>query len=173
MPTAIRIRTEWVAVLVGLAIAAAFVSSWRVEGGGSSAPAKVEIVTSPSEVVAVSPEGVTAESQRLVPSLPEDGLRRQLTLRNATAEAIDVRVKATLGSPLLAEAVDAEVRAGSELVYRGPLSGLAAGSNFFALDPAESVNLDVVAWIPEGMDSEDWAGRSVSAQLQLVTRSAQ
>jgi hypothetical protein len=129
-------------------------------------------VTSPSDLVAISPEGVTAESQRLVPSLPEDGLRRQLTLRNATAEALDVRVRAALGSPLLAEVVDAEVRAGSELVYRGPLSGLARGSDFFALDPAESLNLDVVAWIPEGMDSDDWAGRSVSAELELETRSA-
>jgi hypothetical protein len=107
-----------------------------------------------------------------VPSLPEDGLRRQLTLRNPTPESLDVRVKAAIGSPLLAEAVDAEVRAGSELVYRGPLSGLAGGSDFFALDPAESVTLDVVAWIPEGMDSDDWAGRSVSAQLELETRSA-
>jgi hypothetical protein len=169
MQTAIPIRTEWVALLAGLAIAAALVSTWRVETGGTSAPAKVEIVTSPSELIAISPDGVTAESQNLVPSLREDGLRRQLVVRNASAEPLDVRVKAAVGGPALGEVVKFDVRAGDALVYSGLLTGLTAGSGAFALDPGQSAALDVVAWIPEESASDDWSGRSATVNLDLVT----
>ena len=167
MQTAIRIRTDWVALLVGLAVAAALVSSWRIDNGGTAAPARVEIVTSPSDRIAISPDGVTAEAQKLVPSLPEDGLWRRLNLRNATGEPLETRVKAVVNSPLLGEELQLDIRAGALQVYGGTLAGLASGSQPFSLDPAQSLDLDVVAWIPEGADASAWSGRSVSVNLEL------
>lgn len=172
MHTAIRIRTDWVALLVGLAIAAALVSSWRIDNGGTAAPARVEIVTSPSEQIAMSPAGVTAEAQKLIPSLPEDGLRRRVNLRNATGDPLDIRVKALVDTPLLGQELRLDIRAGALQVYGGTLAGLASGSQPFSLDPAQSLDLEVVAWIPEETASEAWSGRSVSVNLELVTAGA-
>jgi hypothetical protein len=167
MQAAIRIRTDWVALLAGLAIAAALVATWRVEGGAAPAPARIEIVTAPSEQIAISPDGVTATAQKLVPSLPEDGLRRTLELRNATAEPLDVRLKAIANRADLGQAVELDVRAGARRIYAGTLAGLEPGSEQFPLGPGQSLPLTLAAWIPEGASAADWAGRSVSVSLEL------
>ncbi len=167
MQTAINIRTDWVALLAGLAIAAALVATWRVDGGSAAPPARVEIVTSPSAQIAINPDGITSEAQKLVPSSPGDGLRRTVEIRNATAEPLDLRVKAVTDRPELNGTLEVDVRAGARQVYGGPLAGLESGSQAFALDAGESLALSVLAWVPEGADSEDWAGRSVSVALEL------
>jgi hypothetical protein len=172
MQTAIRIRTDWVALLFGLAVAAALVATWRIDNGGIPAPARVEIVTAPSQEIAVSPDGVTAEAQKLVASLPEDGLRRQLHLRNATDVSLETRVKALVDSPALGQEVELDVRAGSLQVYGGPLAGLTSGSQPFTLDPGQSLDLAVQAWIPDGASPIEWSGRNVSIQLELVSEGA-
>lgn len=169
MQTAIRIRTDWVALLAGLAIAAALVATWRVDNGEAAPPARVEIVTSPSEQIAISPDGVTAAAQKLVPSLPEDGIRRTLALRNATAEPHEVRLKAVANRADLGQAVELDVRAGAQRIYGGTLAGLESGSEPFSLEPGQSLPLTVAAWIPEGASAAEWAGHSVSVSLELET----
>lgn len=169
MQAAIRIRTNWVGLFAGLAIAAALVATWRVDGGGAAPPARVEIVTSPSAEIAITPEGVTTEAGKLVASEREDGLRRTLEVRNATGEQLEVRLKAVSDQPDLREIVRFDVRAGEERIHGGTLARLESGSQTFSLEPGQALPLTVTAWIPEGSPQADWAARSVSVSLELDT----
>lgn len=164
-----RIRTEWVALALGLALAALFVFSQRVGGETSAPAANVEIVTSPSSELAITPDGVTSGKGALTPSSPDGGFEREVTVRNATAEPLDARVALPEEPSTLDGALQARIQFDNRVVYDGPVRGLSAGSDPYALASGQTARLSILVWIPEAIPGDDWEARSATLPIELAS----
>jgi hypothetical protein len=164
-----RIRSESAALALGLALAAAFTLSWRVSGETQVPSAHVEVLTSSSSDFAVTPDGLTSGSGALTPTTPEGGFEREVTVRNATAEPLGLRIRLTGGQSELDEAVQARVGVDNRVIFDGALRGLAAGTDSYALAPGQTVSVSVLLWIPESTADGKWEARSATLPLDFVS----
>jgi hypothetical protein len=169
MLAATRRKTDSLAILAGLVLAALLVLGWRVEGGVQVPAAELEVVTGTSSDLALSPAGVTTDQARLSPSATEEGLVRELGVRNATGDTLAVRATATRATGDLDQAVSVRILVAGQKVFEGKLGELLQGSEPFTLASHEETRLWIQAWISESEPSDGWAGRGDTVQIDLVT----
>ncbi len=135
-------------------------------------PAEVAFVTAPSDTLAVNPTGQTVKAA-LRASLPDQGLEDRLTLRNATADALAVRLVAKPATPGLDRALSVRVTAKGQPLWEGPLGELRGGTpETFVLQAHESTEVVVTAWIPDLVDDRIWRARKEAVQLSFATEQA-
>jgi hypothetical protein len=163
-----RIRTEWVALALGLALATALVLSWRISGETAIPAAHVEIVTAPSSDFAVTPDGRTSGEGSVRPSAPEGGFEREVTVRNATAGPLALSVRLPAAQSELDGALKARVAVDDTLVYDGVVRGLSQGSSPYPMTSGQTAKVSILVWIPESPDG-DWEARSSTLPLELVS----
>ena len=164
-----RIRTEWAALALGLALAAVFVLSQRVGGETSAPAANVEIVTAPSAQFAITPDGVTSGEGALTPSSPDGGFEREVTVRNATAEPLEARAALPNESSPLDGALQARIQFDDRVVYDGPVRGLSSGSDPYPLASGQTAQLSILVWIPESISGDHWEARSATLPIVLAS----
>lgn len=163
-----RIRTEWAALALGLALAAALVLSWRISAETTVPSAHVEIVTAPSSEFAVTPDGRTTGQGALRPSAPEGGFEREVTVRNATAGQLALSVRLPAEKSELDAALKARIAVDDTVVYDGVVRGLSQGSSPYPMIGGQTARLSILVWIPES-PSSDWKARSATLPLELVS----
>jgi hypothetical protein len=169
MQAATHIRADWTAIVLGLALAALAVAGWRVDGGTMVPPAELTLQTATSETLAVSPTGRTAKGT-LRASTPEAGLETRTTVRNATADALAVRLRAEPATTDLDRALTVRVAAKGQTIWEGPLGELREGmASPFVLASHETADVTVLAWIPQTSDDSTWRARTVSVRLSFLT----
>ena len=158
MQPAIRIRTDWVALFAGLAIAAALVATWRVDNGEAAPPARVEIMTSPSSR---SRSARTASRPAARSSFPpfrrtaSGGRSSFATPRPSRTKSAEGRRQPGRSRPGRGVGRPRR-RASATAAARRARVGLGA-----VLARARAVlPLTVAAWIPEGASAPEWAGRT-------------
>ena len=160
-------RIDRAAIVLGLALAAVLVLGWRVEGGEQVPPAQLELVTSSSNALALSPAGVTSERRRLRASASEQGLERELTVRNPTGRPLAVTLRASAQLPGLERALALRVVAAGRTVFEGTLATLRGGTTPFRLAGREQTAIRIRAWIPESAPDSTWRARSATVALEL------
>jgi hypothetical protein len=169
MDAATHIRVDWTALVLGLALAALAVAGWRVDGGITTPPAEVSFQIAASQTLAVSPTGRTVKGT-LRASSPDRGLEDRTTVRNATGDALAVRLKAEPVTTDLDRALTVRVTAKGQIGWEGPLGELRQGTPTpFVLASHETADVTVLAWITEAIDDEIWRARTVPVRLTFIT----
>ena len=161
-------RLEWAALALGLALAALAVAGWRIEGGVKPPAARLAIVTAPNTDLAVTPAGETRVEAALRAGGPQSGIQREVEIRNATANPLEVHVTAATETQELEQALQLRVQAGTSTLFQGSLEELRTGSNSFRLPSHETTDVTVLAWIPETA-SRSWEARSDSLRIGFTT----
>jgi len=161
-------RLEWAALALGAGLAALAVLGWHVEGGVRAPAARLAIVTAPSTDLALTPAGETRVEAALRSGGPESGIQRQLEIRNATGDPLEVHVTATTTTRELEQALQLRIQAGTSTLFQGSLKELRIGSNSFRLPSHDTTNVTVLAWIPTSA-SHSWEARSDSLQIGFTT----
>ena len=165
-------RMDRMAFVVGLALAALVLLSWRVDGGTQAPPAEIELVTSSTGSIAVTPSGVTAERGRLRATSTGAGFTRAIGVTNATGAPLSVVVRLTPETSELDDAVAVRVAARGATLYPGRLGDLRRGSAPFALASHEQAVVHVETWIPESVPAAAWRARAVRVPVELATTEA-
>lgn len=161
-------RFEWAALALGAGLAALAVLGWHIEGGIKAPAARLAIVTAPSTDLALSPAGETRVEAALRAGGPASGVQRQLEIRNATGDPLEVHVTATTATRELEQALALRIQAGDATLFQGSLEELRVGSNSFRLPSHQTTNVTVLAWIPTTA-SHSWEARSDSLQIGFTT----
>jgi hypothetical protein len=120
--------------------------AWAVPRGDGTVGSDVTFITGPTGELAV-PGGPFVRGIDLRPgAAPAVGT---VPVRNQTGEALAVTVRALPSIGDLDPLLMVDVTAGSQAVYRGPLSGLVIGSNVpFRLASGQTRVLSMRAWLP-------------------------
>jgi len=161
-------RLEWAVLALGAALAALAVTGWRIEGGVRAPAARLAIVTAPNTDLALTPAGETRVEAALRAGGPESGIQRQLEIRNATANPVEVHVTAATEARELEQALQLRVQAGTSTLFQGSLAELRVGSNSFRLPSHETTEVTVLAWIPKTAP-HSWEARSDSLRIGFTT----
>jgi hypothetical protein len=168
MLAATRIRIDWVALVLGAGLAALAVTGWRLEGGTQAPAATVTVVTTPTRDLDVTPGGETSAKAGLRATGPEGGFRRLVKVRNATGEALDVRVTAKPEGRELVKSLSARVEANGKTVFEGPLAQLKSGSQAFHLASHDSTQVSVLLWI-DSSANDAWRARADTIRIGFDT----
>ncbi len=161
-------RLEWAALALGVGLAALAVYGWQVEGGVRPPAARLAIVTAPNTDLALTPAGETRVEAALRAGGPESGIQRQVEIRNATANPLEVHVTAGTATRELEEALQLRIQAGTSTLFQGSLAELKVGSNSFRLASHKTTDVTVLAWIPTEAP-HSWEARSDSLQIGFTT----
>jgi hypothetical protein len=173
MLAATRIRVDWIALLVGIALAVFAAVGWKVDGGVEIPAAEVTILTAPSQDLAVVEGSNVVETRELRPTASEEGLQRRLTVRNATGTTLAVGFRAETATKDLDDALRVRVQADDQTVFEGTLKELQAGSSeSFQLASHATSSISVLAWIPFTTAEHTWKARSDQVQIEFVTTPA-
>lgn len=150
-----------VGLVIGLAVAALAVASWRLPAGGEPLGADVAVAVAPSGELAVSPNGRIVNAHGLKPSRPSDGEHGSVSVRNQTSRRLAVRVRGLPSSRQLDNSLFLDIRASGRSVFCGPLRGLRTWSRrSLLLRPGASRSVEVLAWIPR-LAQDCYRGRLV------------
>lgn len=134
-------------VVVGIALAAAAVASWRVAGGTGALGADVRLLASPTGEIQVSTTGPFLSATNLRPG--RDAARGELGVRNQTGAALGVRVRVLPSLPDLDQLLVVTLDVGDDRLFEGTLGLLRAWSDrSFRLASDERRVLRVQAWLP-------------------------
>lgn len=169
MLAATRIRIDWLALLVGIALAGLAAVGWRVDGGVEVPGAELTISTAPSQDLA-SVEASGVETRTLRATASEDGLERRVTVRNATGETLAVGFRAETTTKDLDGALRVRVQADEQTVFEGTLAELRAGtSESFQLPSHATSSIAISAWIPITAAEQTWKARSDQLRIEFLT----
>jgi len=170
MLAATRIRTDWLALLVGIALAACAAVGWRIDGGVEVPAAEVTILTAPSQDLAVVEGSDVIVTRALRPTTSEEGLERRLTVRNATGAALAVGFRAETTTTDLDGALRVRVLADEHSVFEGTLAELRTGtSESFQLPSHATASISVRAWIPVTAAERAWKARGDQVRIEFLT----
>lgn len=162
---------NWLGLALGAAAALGALSTWQLAGGSAPPPARLSLVAGYSHTLDVRPAGIPL-TRSIVPSAAGKGLVRPVTLRNATADALLVRVRASSPDPALGRLVALTITRAGQTLFSGSLAGLnrpTAAS--FALASHETAQLNVRAWLPPTKNDE-WHARVGTVTVSFVTEPA-
>ena len=159
------------AIAAGIDLAALLLLGWRVEGGVEYAPAELELVTAPSQDVAVTPAGETSAVARPRPGSTENAPVREMGIRNATGSEVRVEVSITPQSGELDDVLGLRIVTDDRQVFAGSLAELVREGAGFPLAGGAETNLEIHAHLREDAPVEAWAGRSGAVRIELGTRS--
>jgi hypothetical protein len=138
------------AFLAGLAVAVVLVLGWRVTPGSEALGLEMRLVVNSTGEVGVSPAGQIAVGHRLEPRTDRDGVDGRTSVRNQTARAVRLTVRARPSTRDLDNRLVVTVRAGGRQLFRGPLGELRSPTRRgLVLAPSDSARLSVSARIPE------------------------
>ncbi len=159
---------NWHGLALGAAAALAALSTWQVAGGSTPAPARLSLVADYSQTLDVRPAGV-ALTRSVVPSASGNGLIRPVTVRNATADPLRVRVRASSPDPALGRLVAVSVTKAGQTLVSGSLAGLRRPTaTLLTLASHQTAQLDIDAWLPPTRDNE-WHARLGTVTVSFVT----
>ena len=137
------------AFLAGLAVAVVLVLGWRVTPGSEALGLEMRLVVNSTGEVGVSPAGQIAVGHRLEPRTDRDGVDGRTSVRNQTARAVRLTVRARPSTRDLDNRLVVTVRAGGRQLFRGPLGELRSPTRrSLYLAPGGSARLSVSARIP-------------------------
>ncbi len=171
MLAAKHIPADVLAIAAGIALAALLLLGWRVEGGVEYAPAELELVTAPSQDVAVTPGGETSAVARLRPGSTGIAPVREIGIRNATGTVMRVEITMTPLGGELDDVLRLRIVTDDRQVFAGSLSQLVREGAGFPLAGGAETNLEIHARLREDAPVEAWAGRSDVVRIELGTRS--
>ena len=166
---ATRTRIDWLALVVGVVLAAIALVGWRVDGGLNPPPADVALLVAPSLDIAIATTTGSDEAVALRATDSELGVARAFEIRNATGGKLDLRLQAIPATGELDESLNVRVMTGGATLFEGSLGQLRAGTPAFALESHETSDLQILAWIPSTATDESWGGRSEQVKLEIVT----
>jgi hypothetical protein len=159
---------NWLGLALGAAAALAALSTWQLAGGSTPAPARLSLVADHSHTLDVRPAGI-ALTRSIVPSASGSGLMRPITVRNATADPLRVRVRASSPDPALGRLVAVSVTTAGQTLVSGSVAGLRRPTAaLLTLASHETAQLDVHAWLPPTRDDE-WHARVGTVTVSFVT----
>ena len=139
------------AVVVGLALAAAALSSWRVSEGPGALGAQLQMTARPTGELEVAPLGPFLSATNLRPDAT--GATGRLGVRNQTGAALAVQLRLVPTNADLDQALSVEVSAGGDRVAKAPLGQLRDwSSHSFRLAPGQTGDVLVRAWLPNSAD---------------------
>jgi hypothetical protein len=154
-------------ILLGVAIAAVALLSWRVPGGERTLGADVRMEALQTGPVGVAPLHAFLSTPSL---LPGQAVAGKLALRNQTGVPLMLRLRALPSTRDLDSLLQVRVSAGTHTLYDGGLNGLrTAGSAPLRVASARSAQLQVRAMLPSGVRS-GFQGRIVDVTLQIDSR---
>jgi hypothetical protein len=162
-------QIEWASrlagLLLGIALAAAGVTSWRVPGGSGSVDADVRLLSAPTGELQVSPMGLFLSAPSLAPG--DEAVRGELLVRNQTGSALDVRLRALPSSPDLDELLVVRMDIGKDRIFEGTLGGLRTWTErSFQLASDERRVLRAEAWFPRRVTS-GYEGRIADVTIEM------
>jgi hypothetical protein len=154
-------------ILLGVAIAAVALVSWRVPGGQRTLGADVRMEALQTGPVGVAPLQPFLSTPSLLPGSTVSG---DVTLRNQTGVPLSLRLRALPSTPDLDSLLQVRVSAGTRTLYDGSLGGLrTAGTAPLRVASARSAQLEVRATLPASVRS-GFEGRIVDVTLQTNSR---
>lgn len=160
------------AFLAGLAIAVVLVLGWRVTPGSEALGLELRLIVNSTGEVGVAPAGEIAVGRRLEPRTDRDRVDGRTTVRNQTARAVRLTVRARPSSRDLDDRLVVTVRAGGRRLFQGPLGELRrATRHSLYLAPGRSARLSVSARIPARVTS-GYQARIEDLTLELRTGAA-
>ena len=136
------------ALTAGVAVSALALLAWRVPASQRTLGTDVTLeATQPGEL-RVRPQGPFASAHDLRPG--GRPVRATLSVANAADLPLGVAVSARPGRGEASRALWVEVRVGSRVLARGPVSGLGRPSRRrFALARRGTARVQVTAWLPD------------------------
>jgi hypothetical protein len=153
-------------ILLGVALAAVALASWRVPGGERTLGADVRFEALQTGPVGVAPIKPFASTPSLLPGKAVSG---SVTLGNQTGRPLALRLRALPSTPDLDSALRVRMAAGTTTLYDGPLSGLRSGSSALRLRSGRTAPVELRASLPAGLKS-GFQGRIVDVTLQIDSR---
>jgi hypothetical protein len=163
----VRSRAQWAAVAVGAAVAVLLLSTWIVQGGSATAPARVTLVAERSNDLDVHPVTGPLGTGTLRPSSP--ALVRVVKARNPTGGKLMVSLRAAPDDPGLDSVLAFRIRHAGVTIFDGSLADLRTrGTASFELESHKTTGVEVSAWIPLG--SKGYGARDETVPLRFVTR---
>lgn len=153
------------AFVIGFAVAAIVLLSWRIPAASGELGADVRFVALPVGEVAVEPAGAIASGRALEPG--QGRAVGRLTLVNVAGGPLTVRVRGLPSTRELDRLLHVELRSGDRTLARGPLSRLRAWSEgSVVIQRAGRADIDARAWLPAGVRGA-YEGRAVDVTLEL------
>jgi hypothetical protein len=160
------------AFLAGLAVAVVLVLGWRVTPGSEALGLEMRVIVNSTGEVGVSPAGQIAVGHRLEPRTERDGIEGRTSVRNQTARAVRLSVRARPSSHDLDDRLLVTVQAGGRRLFRGPLGELRRPTRrSLYLAPGDSARLSVRARIPARVTT-GYQARIEDLTLELRTKAA-
>jgi hypothetical protein len=158
---------SWGGLILGLALAAALVVSWRVPEPDQTLGADLRMVAAPGGELELEPDSVFLSGRSLGAGDRADG---HLRIRNLTGRPVGVRLRGLPSSHDLDERVSAELRSGDRILARGSLGELRAWTRTpLALGPGETREIEARLSVPQHGGS-GYRGRIVDVTLEFWTR---
>jgi hypothetical protein len=134
-------------LLVGLAVCAVALTSWRVPPGDGAVGADVAFFVVAGDGLSVSPDDVLTSRRAMAPGGAD--VRARMTVRNPRATAVRVRLRAPADPPGLDRMLRVEATAGRTRLFRGQAGGLRRWTrNSFHLAPRQAREVTLRAWLP-------------------------
>ena len=160
---------KWIArmagLLLGMAVAAGLVASWRLPRGTGALGADVKLLAAPIGELDVSPIGPLLSVTNLRAGSPPG--RGETAVRNQTGATLSVRVRATPSLPDLDDLLVIRLELGDERLFEGTLSRLRSGTDrSFRLESGERRVLRAEAWLPDAV-AGGYEGRVTDVGLEF------
>ena len=153
-------------ILVGVAIAAIAVISWRVPGGERTLGTDVRVEALQTGEIGVAPLHPFVSASSLLPGRSVSG---DVTVRNQTGVPLALRLRALPSERDMDGLLVVRLSAGARTLYDGKLGGLSTtGSGPLPLRPATSKRLHVTVSLPASVRT-GFQGRIVDVSLQIDT----
>ena len=153
--------------VLGLVLALAIVLAWRVPASTGRLGLDVRVAVNQSGELHVEPVGTFVSGTGLEATAGRDTAHGKTTVTNQTGSKLDVRVRALPSSHDVDRLLLVDVRAGDELLYRGPLGGLRSWSrDAVRVGPAHRFPLDVRVRVPASAGN-GYRGRIEDVTLEL------
>jgi hypothetical protein len=156
-----------IGVTIGLAAAAVFVVSGRVQEGQAAPGAELALATGRSAELIVSPPGRVLTARSLRAGRPA---RAAVTLHNPTDVTLAVRPRLAGSVSELDELVRLRLVADRQAVFDGTLGALRRGRiRGFRVGSHQKARLAITASVPASADS-DAAGQRAGGRIELLTK---
>ena len=158
---------KWIALAVGLGLAFALLTTWRVPATSGTLGADVRLVATPPGELTLTPAGAFLVGRRLTAGgMAATG---RLEVRNITGRTLAVRVRMLPSTADLDRALRVELEDAGRPVAVGPLGAARRWSRRpFELRPRESRRIDGRAFVVHR--ASDYEGRMVDVTLELRAR---
>jgi len=160
----------WVGFAAGVSGVALLLPGWTVRGGADRPGAHITLAPQRSSDLDVQPVAAPLARKLLVPSVRAAGVGGVLSARNATADWLQVTLRASTETRALDPLLRLRVRSHGRTVFSGPLGSLRRGAPLGTLPSGATLPVHVQAWLAPDAGA-GYAGRREQIALSFVTRS--